>query len=455
MVAVFTPDGGANGETMGAAASLISFFGAAPVVQPAGNAQQALTRGAQAGVIATFDSTQSPAAVAQSTTAEQTLTIQSGTGGTMLLAAGDMLYVNKPTSQAGLGVGNVRVSSSNTLGITFDNLPAGGNITPTASEVYSVTALRGLGIFKLSATLSPAAVAANTSVEQQFAVTGLPAGFLVQVQKPTAQAGLDIGGCRVVSNNVLGITFINATAAPVTPTASEVYIVVALPGLDAFNNDVLYGMNVGTVGAIGPGTVVTGGSTTLTGVLATDTVAGVMKPTLQAAATNAAIPFGAVLTANTCTLSFFGVGAGYTPTASEVYGIATKRLAPVAPLLLYNQSLAPVSVAALTTAEQTFTVTGLISGTPVWVNKPSFQQGLAIVGVRVSATNTLAINYANLTSSAIVPATESYVIGNFQTPRPGAGNVVYQAFVPSLLNAMNLTAAQRSALVSLGLMAGA
>jgi hypothetical protein len=52
----------------------------------------------------------------------------------MLLASGDLLFVNKPTSQAGLGVGNVRVSSSNTLGITFANLPAGGNITPTARK---------------------------------------------------------------------------------------------------------------------------------------------------------------------------------------------------------------------------------------------------------------------------------------------------------------------------------
>jgi hypothetical protein len=83
-------------------------------------------------------SLQSPAAVAQGTTAEQTLTIQTGTGGTMLLAAGDLVYVNKPTSQAGLGVGNVRVSSGNTLGITFINVPAGGgNITPTASQAYS------------------------------------------------------------------------------------------------------------------------------------------------------------------------------------------------------------------------------------------------------------------------------------------------------------------------------
>lgn len=446
-------DGGPDGSRLGKTISaLIAFFGGTPRVQPSGNEQTALTRGQQAGVISTYVSTQSPAAVAQSTTAEQTLTIQSGTGGTMLLAAGDLLYVNKPTSQAGLGYGNVRVSSSNTLGITFDNLPAGGSITPTASQGYAVTALRGLP--NLSATLSPASVAANSAVEQQFTVTGLPAGYLVQVSKPTAQAGLDIGGCRVVSNNLLGITFINATASPIVPTAAEVYTVLALPGLDAINNDVLYGMNVGTVGAIGAGVVATGGSTTLTGVKATDMVTGIMKPTAQAAATNAAIPFGAVPTADTMTLSFFGVGTGYTPTASEVYGIRTARLNPVAPLVLYNTSLAPVSVAALTTAEQTFTVTGLVVGTPVWLNKPSYTQGLAILGCRVSAANTLAINYANMTSAAIVPPTETYVIGNFQTPTPGAGNVVYQCVAPAIAAAGNLVNAIRAAAVSLGLVAG-
>jgi hypothetical protein len=129
--------GDPDGTRIGITGEKLCFFGTSctTAVQPTGNAQAAVTRGSQAGVVATYVSTQSPAAVAQGTTAEQTLTIQSGTGGTMLLAAGDLLYVNKPTSQAGLGVGNVRVSSSNTLGITFDNIPAaGGNITPTAGR---------------------------------------------------------------------------------------------------------------------------------------------------------------------------------------------------------------------------------------------------------------------------------------------------------------------------------
>lgn len=448
-----SPDGTHFGQST---TDLISLYGATPIVQPSGNNQAAISRGASAGVVATYVSTQSPSAVAQGTTAEQTLTIQSGTGGQLLAATSDMVYVNKPTSQAGLGYGNVRISSSNTLGITFDNIPAGGgNITPTASQGYVVTIIRGMGAYMLTATLSPAAVAANTSVEQQFAVTGVRVGDLLQVNKPTAQAGLDIGGCRIVSNNVIGITFLNDTASPITPTASEVYNIISLPGLDAVNNDVMYGFNVGTVGAITAGVVISGGSTTLTGLLATDVVTGIFKPTPQATATNIATPIYGIPTANTLTLYFLGTGTGSTPTASEVYGIRTWRQNPVAPLLLYSQSLAPVSVASATTAEQTFTVTGLISGTPVWVNKPSLTAGLAIVGVRVSATNTLAINYANMTGSAIVPPTEVYTIGNFQVPTPGAGNVVYQSAVAALSQTSTLANGMRSALVSLGAVAGA
>lgn len=446
------PDGTSFGVS---STDKISFYNSTPVVQPSGNAQAAVTRGSQAGVIATYASLQSPAAVAQGTSAEQTLTIQTGTGFTMQLATGDLLYVNKPTSQAGLGVGNVRVSSANTMGITFTNIPAaGGNITPTASQGYAVVAIRGAGTYKLTATLSPSIVAANTTAEQCFTVTGVRVGDLLQVNKPTAQAGLDIGGVRAGGNNSACITFTNATAAGITPTASESYLFIGLPGLDAANNDVFYGMNVGTVGAIGPGTVVTGGATTLTGVLATDFVTGISKPTIQAAATNAAIPYSAVPTADTLTISFFGVGTGYTPTASEVYGIRTARIAPVAPLVLFSQSLAPVSVAAQTCAEQTFTVTGLVAASPAWVNKPSLQTGLGIMGVRVSAASTLAINYCNFTASAIVPSTETYTIGNFQAPTPGNGNVVYQGVVPALGATSTLANAVRSAFVTLGLLAG-
>lgn len=76
-------------------------------------------------------------------------------------------------------------------------------------------------------TISPAQVAANTTAEQTFTVTGLTTQDIVNVNKPTAQAGLGIAGFRVTAANTLGITFVNATAAPITPTASETYKVLA------------------------------------------------------------------------------------------------------------------------------------------------------------------------------------------------------------------------------------
>ncbi len=314
-------DGNSQGTELGISATdKISFYGAPAVAQRGNSAQDALVRGQAAGVIATYATTQSPSAVAANTTAEKAMTVQSGTGGQMLVATTDLLYVNKPTAQAGLGYGNARVSASNTAQVTFSNY-TGGSITPTASEVYSVVALRGLP--SLSATLSPAAVVANSTVEQQFTVEGLVAGQLVQVSKPTSQTGLDIVGCRVVADDTIGITFVNLTASPITPTAAEAYTVLALAGLDTVNNEIAYGFNVGTVGAIGAGVVVSGGNTALTGTLATDMVTAIFDPTAQAAATNAAFPVKGIPTTDTLTLYFAGIGTGATPTASEVYGVKT------------------------------------------------------------------------------------------------------------------------------------
>lgn len=79
------------------------------------------------------------------------------------------------------------------------------------------------GIFHTSFTASPAQVAANTTAEQTFTVTGLLAGDVVFVNKPTSQAGLGIAGVRVSAANTIAVTFVNATASPITPTASETY----------------------------------------------------------------------------------------------------------------------------------------------------------------------------------------------------------------------------------------
>jgi len=82
----------------------------------------------------------------------------------------------------------------------------------------------------ISVTLSPASVAINTTAEQTFTVNGLLAGDFVTCNKPTAQAGLGIVGCRVSAANTLAITFSNNTGSSITPTAAQVYkILVSRP----------------------------------------------------------------------------------------------------------------------------------------------------------------------------------------------------------------------------------
>lgn len=72
-------------------------------------------------------------------------------------------------------------------------------------------------------TIDVASVAANTSAEQDFTVSGLAVGDLVFVNKPSLSAGLVVGNARVKSANTLSLTFGNSTGAGVDP-ASETYL---------------------------------------------------------------------------------------------------------------------------------------------------------------------------------------------------------------------------------------
>lgn len=74
-------------------------------------------------------------------------------------------------------------------------------------------------------TWSPASVAANTTAAQTVTVPGVVLGqdFVIDVTKPTEQAGLGIVMYRVSANNTLTIVFSNNTASPIVPTASQTY----------------------------------------------------------------------------------------------------------------------------------------------------------------------------------------------------------------------------------------
>lgn len=108
-----------------------------------------------------------------------------------------------------------------------------GVATAAADSIYQANG-SGAGSWKLpvkkyTATLTPLSVAANTTTEQTFTVTGLVllTDTILSVSKPTAQAGLGIVGWRVSADNTLAITFSNNTAAPIVPTAAQVYSILA------------------------------------------------------------------------------------------------------------------------------------------------------------------------------------------------------------------------------------
>jgi hypothetical protein len=78
-------------------------------------------------------------------------------------------------------------------------------------------------------------------------------------------------------------------------------------------------------------------------------------------------------------------------------------------------TLTSVAVATITTAEQTYTVTGLQVGDIVLaVNRPNNTPvGVGIVNARVSAANTLALTWVNPTAGSVTPGAGvfSIVIG--------------------------------------------
>jgi hypothetical protein len=83
---------------------------------------------------------------------------------------------------------------------------------------------------------------------------------------------------------------------------------------------------------------------------------------------------------------------------------------------LCGPTLTPASVNANTTAEQTFTVLGLQVGDFVDVNFQGAQTtGIGISNVRVTAANTLGIQFTNNTGGALVPAAGIYGINVTRT----------------------------------------
>lgn len=107
--------------------------------------------------------------------------------------------------------------------------------------------------------------------------------------------------------------------------------------------------------------------------------------------------------------------------ASDLSDFPQSSIGNIQKVGMFQIALTPSAVAANTTAEQTFAATGIglsTGGFPsiaigdfVWLNKPTAQAGLGIVGARVSANDTLAITFSNNTAGSITPtAGELYLV---------------------------------------------
>ena len=433
----------APGAIVGAnAADTVAFYGGSGSAQLSGPNQGATPLSGGLGNAVQYSMAEGVVtAVTLNTALEKTLALTSPGP----LATDFLMPMCKLTTQAGLAVLSGRIAGANSIGMVYGN-NTGSSITPANEVCQFVTVSAPL---VLTATLSPASVPANSTVEQTFTVTGVFPGQVVFVNKPTTQTGLGIHNARVVANNQVAISFVNFTAAAIVPTAAEVYQFFATAGVSVI--DPLLEVGVPAVTTSVPTISSIENTLVCAQVLADDVVLGLSKPSQQAGLTTGS----ARATAGNILQQYTNpTAAGINPTA-EVMTYEIIRHNQLAPTVIITAPLIPISVAANTSAEQTFTVPNLITGTYVAINKPTLTPGLVMGGCRVSATNTLAINYMNITGAAIVPPPEVYTILYNPNVALTAGTWVKQFVGQWQAMAQNLLTAIRAALVACNFIPGA
>lgn len=80
-----------------------------------------------------------------------------------------------------------------------------------------------------TATVDLASVAANTSAEQTVTVTGVTTSDVVlNVVKPTAEAGIGIVNARISAANTVALTIMNATGSAVDAASEDGWQFVVL-----------------------------------------------------------------------------------------------------------------------------------------------------------------------------------------------------------------------------------
>ena len=90
--------------------------------------------------------------------------------------------------------------------------------------------------------------------------------------------------------------------------------------------------------------------------------------------------------------------------------LVVKTGTPVYNLKEYSQTITPVGVATVSVADQTFTVTGLLTTDRILAINTENGTPCGIVGMRVSAADTLAIKFVNPTGATATPSAGTFKI---------------------------------------------
>lgn len=400
----------------------IGMYGVTPVAQRSNANQLTVSSVATSGLLVSLQTAGlTAAAVGGLGGSTQVLLINTNAPVGWQIATTDYTIVNKPSAQSNIGIGNARPHGATAGQVIVQYLTVGtGTSTPTAAEAYTMGVFKGIAG---TVTLSPAACGANSCLEQTFNVTGISVGQIVSVTKPSEQQGLCIAGARAAGNNLLGITFLNVSAAAITPVSSEAYTYVATAGYSANSNLMLYGVNIGASVSVAVGaTTQSWGTTdiavTVSTIATSDILLSANKPTNQQ---NIAMVGSKISAANVISFQFAaGAVTGVTPTVSENYSALIYRPNPQPPVVLLSVTCTPSAIGGFQTANQSFTVTPIAASSVVWVNKPTNTSGIGILGCRVSAAGVVEIQFVNsVLSTTITPPSEVYVFGNIQ-PVPNA-----------------------------------
>lgn len=79
-------------------------------------------------------------------------------------------------------------------------------------------------------SITPASVAANTTAEQTFTVTGVNPGDYINIASATAQTtGIIVGNCRITAPNTVVVQFGNFTALAATPVSGTYGVIWGSP----------------------------------------------------------------------------------------------------------------------------------------------------------------------------------------------------------------------------------